>query len=142
MSIWNLQVTPEILNNFTTNSMVGHLGIQFIDVGKDFIKASMPVDQRTIQPAGILHGGASVALAETLGSVAANLCVDPNEKVCVGMEINANHVKTAKTGTVIGTVKPVHLGSLTQIWETRIQDEEGRLICVSRITLAVLDKQN
>ena len=102
----------------------------------------MPVDHRTIQPAGILHGGASVTLAETLGSVAANLCIDPTEKICVGMEINANHVKTVSAGRVIGTVKPVHLGTSTQIWEIHIRDEQGKLICISRITLAVLDKQD
>jgi 1,4-dihydroxy-2-naphthoyl-CoA hydrolase len=121
--------------------MVQHLGIRFLDVGEDYLKASMPVDQRTIQPAGILHGGASVALAETLGSVAANLCIDPTKKLCVGMEINANHVKTARAGHVIGIVKPIHIGNSTQIWETRIRDEDEDLICISRITLAVLNKQ-
>ena len=142
MSIWKIQVTPEILNRFTTNTMVKHLDIRFIDIGEDYIQGSMPVDHRTIQPAGILHGGASVTLAETLGSVAANLCIDPTEKICVGMEINANHVKTVSAGRVIGTVKPVHLGTSTQIWEIHIRDEQGKLICISRITLAVLDKQD
>ena len=142
MSIWKIQVTPEILNRFSTDTMVKHLDIQFVDIGEDYIKASMPVDHRTIQPAGILHGGASVSLAETLGSVAANLCIDPIEKVCVGMEINANHVKTVRGGRVIGIVKPVHLGKSTQIWEIHIRDEQERLICISRITLAVLDKQD
>ena len=136
--MWNIQITPEILNKFADNSMVKHLGIHFIEIGDEYIKASMPVDHRTIQPAGILHGGASVTLAETLGSVAANLCLDPTEKVCVGMEINANHVKTARDGKVIGIVKPVHIGNSTQIWETRINDEKDNLICISRITLAVL----
>lgn len=141
MSIWKFQVTPEVLNGFSTNSMVDHLDIHFVDVGEDYIKATMPVDHRTIQPAGILHGGASVTLAETLGSIAANLCVDPREKVCVGMEINANHVKSVSEGKVTGTVKPVHIGTTTQIWQILIHDETDRLVCISRITLAVLDKE-
>ena len=142
MSIWKIQATPEILNRFSTKTMVNHLDIQFVEIGEDYIIASMPVDHRTMQPAGILHGGASVTMAETLGSVAANLCVDPTQKICVGMEINANHVKPARRGRVIGTVKPVHLGTSTQIWEIHIHDEEDMLICISRITLVVLDKKN
>jgi uncharacterized protein (TIGR00369 family) len=100
----------------------------------------MPVDQRTKQPAGILHGGASVALAETLGSTGANLVVDREKKLCVGLEINANHVRAMREGAVTGTARPLHLGGSTQVWEIRIVDEQQRLVCVSRITMAVLDR--
>lgn len=101
----------------------------------------MPVDQRTVQPLGLLHGGASVALAETLGSIAALLCVNQAEKVCVGLEINANHVRSVRSGAVTGTVRPVHIGGTTQVWQTEIVDEQERLVCVSRMTLAVLDRK-
>jgi 1,4-dihydroxy-2-naphthoyl-CoA hydrolase len=121
--------------------MIEHLGIQFLEVGDDYIKARMPVDQRTIQPFGLLHGGASVALAETLGSVAANLCVDREKKICVGLEINANHTRPVTNGFVYGIAKPIHLGASTQVWEIRIQNEQEKLVCISRLTLAVLDKQ-
>lgn len=121
--------------------MVETLGIEFLEVGDDCITARMPVDQRTIQPAGLLHGGASVSLAETLGSVAANLCVDPAFKLCVGLEINANHIRSVRTGNVYGTARPLHIGSTTQLWEIRIVDDSDRLVCVSRLTMAVLDLQ-
>lgn len=121
--------------------MLDHLGIEFLEVGDDYIKAKMPVDQRTIQPFGLLHGGASVALAETLGSVAANLCVDREKKMCVGLEINANHIRPVTNGFVYGIAKPIHIGASTQVWEIRIQNEQEKLVCISRITLAVLDKQ-
>jgi len=140
MSIWFACVTPDDLNAGSANTMVKHIGIEFIEVGDDWIKARMPVDQRTIQPAGILHGGASVTLAETLGSVAANLCVDPNEKVCVGIEINANHVRSIRTGDVYGITKPIHIGSTTQLWEIQIRDEDEKLVCISRLTMAVLNR--
>lgn len=139
MSIWFLQAGPEDLNLRSVNTMISHLGIEFLEVGDDFIKARMPVDGRTIQPAGLLHGGASVVLAETLGSVAANLCVDPKKKVCVGLEVNANHVRSARAGFVYGVTRPIHLGNSTQIWEIRIRDEQERLVCTSRLTMAVLD---
>lgn len=140
MSIWFVQATPEELNEFSINTMVKHIGIEFIEVGDDWIKARMPVDQRTIQPAGLLHGGASVTLAETLGSVAANLCVDPNEKVCVGLEINANHVRSIRSGCVYGITRPIHIGNTTQLWQIHIQDEDNKLVCISRLTMAVLNK--
>jgi 1,4-dihydroxy-2-naphthoyl-CoA hydrolase len=111
-----------------------------MEIGDDWIKARMPVDQRTIQPAGLLHGGASVTLAETLGSVAANLCVDTKEKVCVGLEINANHVRSIRAGYVYGITKPIHIGSTTQLWEIQIRDEDEKLVCISRLTMAVLNK--
>lgn len=121
--------------------MVDHLGIEFLEVGDDYVKARMPVDRRTIQPFGLLHGGASVALAETLGSVAANLCVDREKKMCVGLEINANHLRPVTNGFVYGVARPVHVGDTTQVWEIRILNEQDKLVCISRLTLANLDKQ-
>jgi 1,4-dihydroxy-2-naphthoyl-CoA hydrolase len=140
MSIWFIHVTPEDLNAGSVNTMLKHIGIEFMEIGDDWIKARMPVDQRTIQPAGLLHGGASVTLAETLGSVAANLCVDTKEKVCVGLEINANHVRSIRAGYVYGITKPIHIGSTTQLWEIQIRDEDEKLVCISRLTMAVLNK--
>jgi 1,4-dihydroxy-2-naphthoyl-CoA hydrolase len=122
--------------------MVEHLGIEFVAVGEDSITARMPVDQRTVQPAGLLHGGASVALAETLGSVAATLCVNPAETTCVGLEINANHIRSVRSGYVTGVARPLHLGNSTQVWDIRIydDDEQERLVCVCRLTMAVLKR--
>lgn len=141
MSIWYTQSTPERLNERSRMTMIGHLGIDFLEIGEDYLKARMPVDHRTMQPDGILHGGASVALAETLGSVAASLCLDPpNRKQCVGLEINANHIRPVKGGCIYGITKPIHLGKSTQIWEIRIYTEQEKLVCISRVTVAVLDK--
>lgn len=140
MSIWFKPFSVDDLNNYQQQTLVSHLGIRYTEVGEDFIAASMPVDARTKQPAGILHGGASVALAETLGSTGANLVVDREKKLCVGLEINANHVRAMKDGLVKGVARPLHLGGSTQVWEIRISDEQDRLVCVSRITMAVLDR--
>lgn len=137
--IFKSQVTPEKLNAVSQNSMVDHLGIEFTEVGEDFIKATMPVDQRTRQPLGVLHGGASVVLAETLGSIAANCCVDPDKQYCLGLEINANHVKSAREGHVSAITKAIHVGRKTQIWEIRVTNSKEQLICISRITMAVMD---
>jgi 1,4-dihydroxy-2-naphthoyl-CoA hydrolase len=122
-------------------TMIDNLGIEFLEVGDDYVKARMPVDRRTIQPFGLLHGGASVALAETLGSVAANLCVDREKKMCVGLEVNANHLRPVPNGFVYGVAKPVHVGDATQVWEICILNEQDKLVCISRLTLANLDKQ-
>jgi uncharacterized protein (TIGR00369 family) len=119
---------------------VSTLGIEFLEAGDDFIKARMPVDERTVQPFGILHGGASVVLAETLGSVAANHCLRNPDQVAVGLEINANHIRSVASGWVYGTARPHHIGGSTQVWEIRIEDEEGRLTCLSRITMAVIKR--
>ncbi|UXX78935.1 hotdog fold thioesterase [Reichenbachiella carrageenanivorans] len=121
--------------------MVDRIGIEFTEIGEDFVKATMPVDERTVQPLRLLHGGASVTLAETLGSVAATMTVDPNKQYCVGLEINANHIKSAKSGIVEGIAHPLHIGKKTQVWEIKITNEEKQLICVSRITMAVIDKK-
>ena len=139
MPIWTVPATLEQINQRGQGNMISHLGIEFLEINEDSLKARMPVDERTIQPAGILHGGASAALAETLGSMAANLCIDPTKKVCVGMEINANHIRPVSAGWVSGVVTPVHLGKTTQIWQILIEDEAGKLVCISRLTLAVID---
>ncbi|CAN5230192.1 hotdog fold thioesterase [soil metagenome] len=140
-SLFNPEVTIEKLNLFFRNTLVEHLGIEVLRIGEDFIEAKMPVDHRTHQPFGLLHGGASVALSETLGSVAAHCTVDDQTKYCVGLEINANHIKSVKSGFVIGTTRPIHVGGRTQVWETKITNEQGELVCVSRITMAVIDRR-
>ena len=121
--------------------MVTHLGIEFTGIGDDFLEATMPVDHRTIQPMGLLHGGANVALAETLGSVAASLTVDPEKQMVVGLEINANHLKSVRSGKVKGIAKPIHIGKSTQVWEIKIFNESEQLCCISRLTMAILDKK-
>ena len=134
-------VTVQALNQLSSNTMVAHLGITFTEVGDDYLVASMPVDPRTHQPFGLLHGGASVALAETLGSMAANLCVDQTAQHCVGLDINANHVKGIRNGFVYGKTTPIHIGKKTHVWEIRITNEAKELVCISRITMAVIDKK-
>ena len=141
LSIWQTQTSPDELNAIRKLTMIEHLGIEFMEVGDNHIKARMPVDHRTIQPFGLLHGGASLALAETLGSVAANLCVNREKKMCVGLEINANHIRPVANGFVYGVARPIHIGASTQVWEIRIQNEQEKLVCISRLTLAILDKQ-
>ncbi len=138
-SIWFRTPTLDALN-VPSPTLVSHLGIRFIEIGDDYLKATMPVDHRTHQPMGLLHGGASVALAETMGSVGAYLCVDMAQQSVVGLEINANHIRAVRAGMVTGTAKPIHIGKTTQLWEIRIHDEQERLTCISRITLAVLAK--
>jgi len=140
MSIWKHQATVQDLNKLCENTMVSHIGIEFTEIGEDYICAKMPVAYHTHQPDGLLHGGASVVLAETLGSVASNLCIDRNNKISVGLDINANHVRSTRTGYVTGITKPVHLGASTHIWEIRISNEKNSLICIARLTMAVLDK--
>ncbi|MGA9854949.1 MAG: hotdog fold thioesterase [Gammaproteobacteria bacterium] len=142
MSIWHQSFTVDDLNKFQEQTLVTNLGICYTEVGEDYLKGVMPVDARTKQPAGILHGGASLALAETLGSTGANLVVDRKQKLCVGLEINANHVRAMRSGQVIGTARPLHIGGSTQVWEIRITNDEEKLVCVSRITMAVLDRSS
>ena len=141
MSIFNPAVTLESLTKMSMRTMVEHLGIQFTAIGDDFIEAKMPVDHRTHQPLGLLHGGASVALAETLGSVAATSCLDFDLNYCVGLEINANHIKSVKEGFVHGVARPLHVGKKTHVWEIKITNDKKELVCVSRITLAVIDRR-
>ncbi|MGA7826347.1 MAG: hotdog fold thioesterase [Geobacteraceae bacterium] len=142
MAIWFREYTLQELNHLVADTLISHVGIEFIEIGDDFLRARMPVDERTRQPMGILHGGASVVLAETLGSAASNLAINRDEYYAVGLEINANHVRPAASGHVIGTARPLHLGKTTQVWEMQICNEEGKLVCVSRMTNAVLKKEN
>jgi 1,4-dihydroxy-2-naphthoyl-CoA hydrolase len=139
MAIWFDGFPLEQAQGLARDTLIAHLGIELLEAGDDFLRARMPVDARTRQPAGVLHGGASVALAETLASWAATYCVDRSRHHCVGLEINANHVRPIPEGYVYGTARPIHLGRSTQIWEIRITTEEEKLVCVSRITMAVLD---
>lgn len=142
MGLFPENITPEGLNKLSKNTMAERIGIEFTVVGPDFLEAKMPVDQRTHQPFGLLHGGASVALAETMGSVAAAFCVDTTRQFCVGLEINANHIRGVRDGFVRGITKPLHIGKKTQVWEIRIVNEEDELVCISRITMAVLEKKD
>jgi len=142
MGIFKDKVTLEALNALSINTMAERIGIEFTAIGPDYLEAKMPVDARTHQPFGLLHGGASVALAETMGSVAATCCVDIARQFCVGLEINANHIRGVREGYVKGITKPIHIGKKTQVWEIRILNEKEELVCISRITLAVLDKKD
>jgi 1,4-dihydroxy-2-naphthoyl-CoA hydrolase len=141
VSIWQATPTPEQLTERGSKSMPGHLGIRFTEIGADFLRATMPVDARTHQPFGLLHGGASVTLAETVGSVASMLCVDDRQYMCVGQEINANHLRGVAAGTVTATARPFHLGSRSHVWHIEIRDESERLVCVSRLTMAIVERR-
>lgn len=138
--IWFRSFTPAMLNDRPKNHIGALLGIEFTEVGDDFLCATMPVDARTHQPAGILHGGASVVLAETLGSVAAYMCIDPDKYIAVGLEVNANHIRPVKNGFVKGICKPIHIGGKTQVWEIKMYTDKDKLNCVSRLTVAILPK--
>ena len=136
-----MTLTLESLNHLGKNTLAEHLGIAFTEVGTDYLLAKMPVDYRTVQPLRLLHGGASVAFAETLGSVAAFLYINPDTHYALGLEINANHLRSvAETGWVWGRVSPLHIGRRTHVWEIRITNEADKLVCVSRITLAIMEK--
>ena len=134
-------ITVEYLNNFCKNSLVSHLGIECTELGKDYLSGKMPVDKRTTQPLGLLHGGASVAFAETLGSLASVSFIDTSKQICVGLEINANHVKAIKEGYVYGKAQALHIGKKTHLWDIRIENEKKELVCICRLTMAILDKQ-
>ena len=140
MSIWRSLRSIEDLNGDRPGTLVDNLGIMFIEIGDDFVRGTMPVDARTVQPYGLLHGGASVALAETLGSMGASMCVDAAEYQVVGQEINANHVRAARSGIVTGTARPVHLGGRTHVWSIEIVNDAQKLVCISRITMAVIKR--
>lgn len=140
MKIWFKPITLEEVAKSRTQTMVDHLGIEFTEIGNDYLCAIMPIDKRTKQPMGIMHGGASCALAETIASVAANFCIDWEKKVCVGLEINTSHIKMVKSGFVTGIARPIHLGRTTQLWEIKIHDENNYLVSLSRLRMAVLDK--
>jgi 1,4-dihydroxy-2-naphthoyl-CoA hydrolase len=141
MSIWyDPAITAEEINPIGKGNMAEWLGIEITEVGDDYLKATMPVDHRTRQPYGLLHGGASVVLAETLGSVGAAFVVDRNKYDCVGLEINANHLRGVREGIVTGIARPIHIGKTTQVWEIRIHDSRDKIVCISRITIAVLKR--
>ncbi|MBW7472111.1 hotdog fold thioesterase [Marinobacter sp. M216] len=137
MAIWTQTPNLEHMREASSNTAVGHLGIEYLEVGEDYVRGRMPVDERTVQPFGILHGGASVLLAETLGSMAANCCLKDPETVAVGLDINANHLRPVSKGWVYGTAKAIHIGSATQVWEIRLENEDGKPTCISRLTMAV-----
>ena len=139
MSIWFKPFTLDEIQSYSRGSMVEHLDMQFTEIGPDFLRGTLPVDSRTTQPFGLLHGGASAMLAETLGSVAAQHCVDLTRHHCVGLEINSNHVRSARSGRVTGTARPIHIGARSQVWEIRIVDDQQRLVCISRLTVMVLE---
>jgi len=138
--IWWNEEKPsmERLTRLGTKALPAYLGMEFVDCGDDWITARMPVDERTHQPFGRLHGGASVALAETVGSMAASMCVEPEKFLAVGMEINANHIRPAYAGFVYATARPENIGRTTHVWSIRIEDEAGKLICISRFTAAII----
>ena len=136
-SLFRRQATVADLNALSEGTAMRPIGIEFTEIGPDFVRATMPVDARTRQPYGLLHGGASVLLAETLGSTAGGLCTGPGQGV-VGIEINANHLAGVRDGLVTGTARPLHVGRSTQVWDIRIEDARGRLACISRLTLAVI----
>ena len=131
-----------MLNAAGKDTLVTHLGIEIIEIGADFLLAKMPVDHRTTQPMGLLHGGASVVLSETLGSLGASLLIDKSAEFPVGLEINANHIKSVKSGYVFGKARPIHVGRSTQIWQTDIRNEAGKLVCTSKLTVAIIKKEN
>ena len=138
--IWKIKPTLEMLHNFYPKEHIGeYIGIEFTEIGDDHITGKMPVDHRTRQPMGLLHGGASCVLAETLGSVGASLCIDQTKQVAVGLDINANHLRAVREGYVYGTAKPIHIGRSTQVWEIKIVNESNQLVCISRLTMAVKD---
>lgn len=139
--IWFKKYTAEEVNPIRKKTLVEHIGIEITEVGDDYLKGTMPVDYRTVQPAQILHGGASAALIETLGSIASFLVINPEEKICVGLELNINHIRSASSGIVTGIARPVHLGKTTHIWNVEITDESDKKIAVGRITMMILDKK-
>ncbi|KTD73701.1 hotdog fold thioesterase [Legionella tucsonensis] len=140
MAIWFKEITLEDLNQFGKNTMSEFLDIKFIEIGDDFLKATMPVNARTKQPIGILHGGANVALSETVASTAANAVIDLNHFFCVGLEINANHIHSVKDGVVTAIASPLHLGRSTQVWQVKISNEKGKLTCISRMTASIINR--
>ena len=140
--IWKASgITTELINNKSVNTMAALLDIRFTEIGPDYLSATMPVCTKTHQPHGLLHGGASAVLAETVGSVASSLVIDLEHQICVGMEINCNHLRGKKDGIVTATAEPLHLGASTHVWDIKIRDERKKLVCVSRLTVAILKKK-
>ena len=140
MSIWFMPITLDDINLRSANTAASHLNIKFTEVGTDCLVATMPIGRKSVQPLGLLHGGISVALAETVASSAANYCVDQQEFYCVGLDINANHIKSVNKGMVAATARPLHLGRKTHVWEIKIKDDSDSLVCISRLTVAVISR--
>jgi 1,4-dihydroxy-2-naphthoyl-CoA hydrolase len=140
MAVWHQQPTVEGLNQLLSRDMVSRLGMEFTEVGDDFLRARLPVDERTQQPYGLLHGGVSCVVAESMGSLGSALCVDAETHYCVGVDINASHLRSASRGYVYAETRPLRIGRRNQVWETRITGEDGRLICVARLTTAVIER--
>jgi 1,4-dihydroxy-2-naphthoyl-CoA hydrolase len=141
MRIWRHEPTLAELQERARDTLADHIGIRLTEIGPDYLRATMPVNARTHQPMGLLHGGASVALAETIGSLAANLCVDPEKFICLGQEINANHLRPVSSGVVTATARPFHIGARSQVWHIEIRNERDKLVCVSRLTMAVVQRR-
>ncbi len=139
MAIWKNNISIEEIRNWCKGRLMERLGIEYLEVGEDYLKGRMPVDHRTMQPTGLLHGGASAALAESLGNAASSLCIDLERQQCVGLEINANHISSVREGYVYGVARPIHLGRTTHLWDIRIESEQGRLVCISRFTIIILE---
>lgn len=140
MSIWTIPISLEVIAQFSDKNLGGLYDIQFTDVGDDYLVATLPVDAKSRQPGGILHGGVSCMLAETVGSVAANFCVDFSRYHCVGLEINANHIRPMREGLIIAKATPFHIGATTQVWDIPIRNESDKLVCISRLTMAVVKR--
>ena len=142
MSIWfDKELSLEKLSSFDSDTMNNLIGIEWVEIGKNFLKAKMPVDHRTKQAYGILHGGASCVLAETIGSIGSAMIIDHSKFYCAGIEINANHIRSVSDGWVTGTASPLHLGTLTHVWDIKIVDEKDKLVCVSRLTVAIIPRK-
>lgn len=141
MQMWHNKPDLDQLNGWSKGTLMEVLDIRIIEIGDDYLRGTMPVDARTRQPYGILHGGASVALAETLGSTAAMLCLDPDTQITVGLDINANHIRAVRSGTVTGTARALHVGRTTHVWEIRIEDASGALVSIARLTMAVVPRR-
>ena len=140
--VWfNKEVKLTDLQSLAPGAMANHLGIEWVEIGTDFLKMKMPVDERTKQPYGLLHGGASCALAETVGSIGSHLVIDPSKYLCVGLEINANHISGARSGFVTAIATPLHIGGSTHVWDIKIHDDLNKLVCVCRLTVAILEKR-
>jgi 1,4-dihydroxy-2-naphthoyl-CoA hydrolase len=139
--IWKTPIDLDSLNKRGLNTLLSHLGIKFTEIGDDYLVASMNIHQNLMQPMGIMHGGASCVLAETVGSAAANFCVDQNDKVCVGLDININHLRPVQSGVLTAKASPLHLGRATQVWDIKIRNELGKLVAISRLTISVIDKE-
>ena len=141
MSIWRTVTTPEEVERLARGTFAARIGIRIAEIGPDYLRATLPVTPELHQPYGVLHGGVSVALAETVGSVAANLCIDLERQQCFGQEINANHLRSVKSGVITATARPYHIGSRSHVWGIEIRDERGKLVCVSRLTMAIVQRR-